>query len=1389
MRKKLILLPILISTITCIFFIYPAEVHALEIQRQELFGAADWNWTYDPLWGPGIDDMCVLQLTSNAIRAIGPAGRERSATVVWSEYINTLESGWYKVELRVSYYYNKVTYYSYCYYYFYYNGVKFTELIIDGNTDGPEGDTYFSFVPYITANGKEIRTGQYPTFFHVGRDVTENFKIYKIEEKKAPEITLNNPVSGLVVMAEPGLDSFTVDGYVRDGNGDDITLTVEVAGVTRSQVITDTRVAKPFSFSFSALAEGIRPEGMVILSVHAADAYGKETKVTRTIHVKQRIRHDAYLLIDTPVTYETIYSDIENDAKYAESYKYIHTPTYFDNSMGLIPDSGIWRSIPYTSFSKSGLYEAVYRGQDEPLADGRFSDFRRWSSESLGMVQFKVHRPPVADFTFAAVPKAEYGEDYYYRNILIEDTSYDPDHQNEPGRGISERIWQYRRLGDTVWTDGKLSGAVYYTEKYEVRLKVRDIDGEGGKGVWSDWVKKTIDPRSTILSALFDVVPRRVSHGPRDTITILDKSVGDIREWRWTITDAKTGTELYYVAGNKTKFPASDKLKSWGIGTYNITLRVFGGTFSGTTSAPYTVTYEVINNPPEAQFTMPEEVYRDTVIQPDNGTSDYDMDDISYEWYLDVNGKNYLVSTEKEPQFKLVDIIKTHGISALALINGQPSLKMKATDSLGAVSYFTRDFTVLQHAPVASIIDNGNGSFSSGAYDEDSDDNECLIYKWKLVKPDGETEMFSTRDIQVVFDIEGDYILEHWVIDQIGVKSNTAVLHIDKLPPSVSAEPPHSTEWSSTGSSVKVFVTDASGVSTVKYRLTTETSITSYSTTLNANGQAEFVFQVPFAEEGIYYLHLNAVDVNGNTTREPLLFGPYLVDKTGPDIDVEYKSGARYVDGNNYWARQGDVVTFAVTGSDALSGIKSVGLMARDNSTNPYRIHGKSTAVSFNTHSRVKFLNSSVIDVEELDVSIPANPSVVDIFKADFPVEVITNENCAFGIEGIGEDNAGLSTGWVDSGIRLMIDNTPPVINISPEAYFGSDDITITISCSDTGSGIDYVLYACTLTAATPGDGFKLAKFNGELNVWNEIEIKKNGTWYVHVYAFDNVGNSSYKVSGPYEIHRNEPPEVSIVALQPDPIYEGDYIELLIQPYDADMEPLDMRIDITDSSGNRLYSYSQTVYPEDGVYKMVNHRVNRFFSIGGGYLVTVSVTDSYGKSDYDSRNFDVSVPDIESVTIEGYWNHWRGQKDIFGKQMTSEPHRFLSLETVKINVVTAGYADRVVIRFSPELESMRYADKLGHVYDYFRDFRFQYVTFPNDSTFYLDETLRQNRVYWEYTLPLAPSTKSWNDERLSPPYKMTVYVYKGEHCTIYEINDIDITGNVYDLVYIQPVNN
>jgi hypothetical protein len=202
-----------------------------------------------------------------------------------------------------------------------------------------------------------------------------------------------------------------------------------------------------------------------------------------------------------------------------------------------------------------------------------------------------------------------------------------------------------------------------------------------------------------------------------------------------------------------------------------------------------------------------------------------------------------------------------------------------------------------------------------------------------------------------------------------------------------------------------------------------------------------------------------------------------------------------------------------------------------------------------------------------------------------------------------------------------------------------------------------------------------------------------------------------------------------------------------------------------------------------------NWRVNYTISADipvGDYTARFTSTTPNGNTQTRDVAFRVESLKITDVTISGYWNHWRGQVDIFGKQMSIEPHRFLSLEKVRIDVHTIGFADRIDIGFSPALESMQFTDQNGNQYDYFHDYGLQYVYFP--ASFNLDGGLQDNHLHWEYTLPLAPSTVGWDDTRKTPHYYMTVTARKGEYSDTYTVSDIDITGNIYDLTYIQPVD-
>ncbi len=186
----------------------------------------------------------------------------------------------------------------------------------------------------------------------------------------------------------------------------------------------------------------------------------------------------------------------------------------------------------------------------------------------------------------------------------------------------------------------------------------------------------------------------------------------------------------------------------------------------------------------------------------------------------------------------------------------------------------------------------------------------------------------------------------------------------------------------------------------------------------------------------------------------------------------------------------------------------------------------------------------------------------------------------------------------------------------------------------------------------------------------------------------------------------------------------------------------------------------------------------------GNYILEFeALTPSNNRATYE-LNKEVMALKVKNVSITGYWNHWRGQIDVFGERMSFEPHRFLSYEKVIIRAEVIGDPDEVCVSFSPELEAMSYTNSLGQVYLYQTEVGFIHI-FPIKL---VKKSGDSKSSIWEgeYVLPLAKETISWQNLRLRPSYLCAITAKKAlSKCEIV-INDLEITGNIYDLLYHQP---
>lgn len=606
-----------------------------------------------------------------------------------------------------------------------------------------------------------------------------------------PTLSIGTP-SGITLVNAPNLSGINLEGYVSDPDNDDVTVTAEIPKVFyKKTVVPQAKSTKIFNIPIDAIEDGL-PPGTYNMVITASDPSGMKQSANLTINVKQQIRNKAFILINTPVETRTKYSDSEGDPKYAERFRYDHDPYFFDNSMGIIGDSGLWRTSPYASFPYSGVYTATFQAKDNPKADDRFDEYRMWSRDNLSSMTFHVHRKPIALFAAKLIGG----------NLQITDSSYDLDHITAINKGLIDRQWQYKKTESNVWIDGSPPTSLPSADPYDIRLRVRDMDGENGLGVWSDWCQRTVGAAQNLPPvALFTAEPNIVSY--RKATTIVDKSSDPDNDpldiYQWSVI--KDGwQEVWPYWGGPATPP---NIAQFGVGTYQITLKVHDN--RGLWSEPYTQTVKVMNHPPAAAFFIPPEVYRDTVITLANSTPDPDEDGdaLSYAWYARLNNSPYYFAGSNRNQVMTIrDLIARSGISQKQAISDGWEMRLTASDG-SLSSNATRLFKVLNHVPTAAISGPGSAkqfdtlTFKSADEDLDPSDVSSLQYYWRVTDSDGAVRSYRTQDVRLTFAEPGTYSLEHWAVDQIGDKSNIASLKVNvspNLPPSMTLTAPAGTK-------------------------------------------------------------------------------------------------------------------------------------------------------------------------------------------------------------------------------------------------------------------------------------------------------------------------------------------------------------------------------------------------------------------------------------------------------------------------------------------------------------------------------------------------------------------------------------------------------------------
>lgn len=152
----------------------------------------------------------------------------------------------------------------------------------------------------------------------------------------------------------------------------------------------------------------------------------------------------------------------------------------------------------------------------------------------------------------------------------------------------------------------------------------------------------------------------------------------------------------------------------------------------------------------------------------------------------------------------------------------------------------------------------------------------------------------------------------------------------------------------------------------------------------------------------------------------------------------------------------------------------------------------------------------------------------------------------------------------------------------------------------------------------------------------------------------------------------------------------------------------------------------------------------------------------------EENKYDIS---IGSIILKGAWNRW-GLNE-----------RFLGLEEVSLDVNVYGRISKIEILFSQDLKSKVYIDGQGNVYDY-ATLTGSYERCPDDMV-YQGLWTKGYSINKTYILPLCDTSLSKKDQRLKEAYKIIVRA-SNEKNSVERVYYVDITGNIYDYLHVQP---
>ena len=372
-------------------------------------------------------------------------------------------------------------------------------------------------------------------------------------------------------------------------------------------------------------------------------------------------------------------------------------------------------------------------------------------------------------------------------------------------------------------------------------------------------------------------------------------------------------------------------------------------------------------------------------------------------------------------------------------------------------------------------------------------------------------------------------------------------------------------------------------------------------------------------------------------------------DGNAPTLNSWNLTGYTYDDGTTYWGKPNDTMTFTHSGHDGDSGAWRgyIRLQRTDNSDEEISNYDHSSG-----------FNSDSIDDPNITVTTGRENSYDGHnMEVEFDFTLGSSE-ILYDLGWYWYDACMNGSGYTETGRQVGIDANAPSISVSSSSRgWDNTDVSVTVNASDSMSGLSTLKYAWSTSTSTPSSWTTISS-------GSSVSQTSEGSWYLHVQATDNVGNTNTTYYGTYDIDKTPPnsPNVSLVNntshsfsldwTNSDSLSGIDYVELYAKQTDGTV------IDIDGDSSNEDYiqlPYNDNDYTIDGLseYTQYDYKVITFDKAGnssedGFYSVyTDDITEpivGYNVNSRDWLNTDVdetvNVDDQEGSGVDQAWYKW-----------------------------------------------------------------------------------------------------------------------------------------------------